>query len=497
MSYLRRFSALILAYKWYVLAGLVVVGAVTFSLFRGGPEAPQTAGPRQVKVAQVSDLMNGGTSLSIIAEIESTSEAKISPETGGKVTRVRSSLGAFVGAGQVLVELENSSQRAALMQAEGALDAAKASAGGTQGSAVSTLLTAYGAINSAIEDAVGQMYNESDTSNGALVVSTRDTQSLADMENARKRMGEIVRRVDAEAASISEASAVSELATTEGELREVRTHLDTTLKVLNAAVVREDMTTATIGGYIADVTAARAAITASLSAIISARSALETEGSAISSSAASIKQAEGVYRAALANYEKSLVRSPIAGTVNNFSVKLGDSLAPGQQIAVVSNNGALEAVAYITEEDKARVAVGQKVAIEGDPSRVEAGITGTVTKIAPALDPVTRRIEVRIGLPNTASKTLTNGQSVRVELVKSDAPTPKNAPIVIPITALKMEAERTIVFSVVDGKLAAKEITIGRLSGETVQVTTGLTIDDEIVVDARGLKEGDEVGIAQ
>src|SRR6185503_17228632 len=100
MSYFRRIWAFVLAYKWYVLAGLVVAGAVAFSLFRGGGEVSRTTGPRQVEVARVSDLVNGGGSLSVIAEIESTSEAKISPETGGKVTRVRTSLGSFVGAGQ-------------------------------------------------------------------------------------------------------------------------------------------------------------------------------------------------------------------------------------------------------------------------------------------------------------------------------------------------------------------------------------------------------------
>jgi multidrug efflux pump subunit AcrA (membrane-fusion protein) len=131
---------------------------------------------------------------------------------------------------------------------------------------------------------------------------------------------------------------------------------------------------------------------------------------------------------------------------------------------------------------------------------MENGVIGTITKIAPALDPVTHRIEIRIGLPATATKVLTNGESVRVELAKDDRPeeTPAvSGPLSVPITALKMEAARTIVFTVVEGKLAAKEIQIGKISGSFVQVTGGLDASTEIVVDARGLKEGQEVRVRE
>ena len=68
-----------------------------------------------------------------------------------------------------------------------------------------------------------------------------------------------------------------------------------------------------------------------------------------------------------------------------------------------------------------------------------------------------------------------------------------SGPLSIPITALKIEGERTIVLTVVNGKIVANTITIGSLSGNSVQVRDGLTQDLMIVVDARGLNEGDEV----
>ena len=84
---------------------------------------------------------------------------------------------------------------------------------------------------------------------------------------------------------------------------------------------------------------------------------------------------------------------------------------------------------------------------------------------------------------------------MRVELVKDPNAKSVSGPISIPITAIKVEAQRTVVYSVQDGKLVAKEITIGKISGTAVEVLTGLALEDEIVVDARGFKEGQEVEI--
>lgn len=487
---LAQIKAFLIIWKWYAIATAAIVlvaGGVFWSFLDSDAVVTNEETKSVVKVGRVIDLLNGGSSLSVVAEIRSVSEATISTESGGRVVRVSASLGDFVPAGKVLAEVENSSQRAALLQAEGSLDAAKAAAGGSRGSALTSVLTAYAAVDDALNDAVGQIHTDPELSQSSFRVSTRDTEALAEMESLRPTMQPILKRHESQAAVLSDSSDLTgELTILENELREVRNYLDITLKVLNAGVVRADVTSATISGYVADVSAARTAVTTSLSAVISARTSLDPHGT-VSASAASVKQAQGAYNAALANLEKTIIRSPISGSLNNFTIKLGDILVPAQQVAVVSNNGALEAVAYVTEEDKARVVVGQKVTFEG-------GLVGTITKIAPALDPVTRRIEVRIGLPADARKAFTNGQTIRVALGNGPIK-PVNGPISIPITALKIEASRTIVFLVENEHLAAKEIKIGKLSGASVQVTEGLDADTEIVVDARGLKEGDEVTV--
>ena len=506
---------------WGVVALIVLALVGIFSWAFSGDEAVvETENTiREVRVASVSELMGGGSALSAVAEIQSVNEAKISPEMGGRIVRVRATLGDRVAAGQILAEIENASQRAAVLQAEGIFEAAKAALskvqGGTReeqlsiletavdgakGSVVTTLLSAYGTMNSSIEGGTDQMFNGIEMGQINFIVPTSNQQTELELEHQRDKFITVLSRENANAKSLTKNSDLeTELSTTEAELRTARTFMDTILKALADAIPNDNITASEIATFKSEATAARAALTASLSAVAGARSALEVakknleqgvtgaQSQDVAGATAAVKQAQGSYNAALANLEKTILRSPISGTLNNFTIKLGDTVAPSQQVAIVSNNNALEGIMYVTEEDTNRIAVGQKVSLEGD-------IQGTITKIAPALDPVTRRIEVRIGLPADAK--IGNGESVRVTIAKDPlAKETVTGPLTIPITALRMEANRSLVFAVENNLLVAKEVEIGKLSGDSVQISSGLTLDSEIVVDARGLKEGKEVKI--
>lgn len=508
--------------KTYGVITLIVlaIGSLVWAFSGDEAENNIAAGKRQVTVASVSELMGGGASLSTTATIQSVSEAKITTEMGGRIVRVQASLGSRVGAGQVLAEIENASQRAAVLQAEGVYEAAKASLrkiqGGTReqqlavlqtanesakSSAVSTLLSAYAGVDSAVNDMADQMFTGIELGSIQFTVETSNQQREADLESRRGALIPVLNRQSSASKTISTSSDLEgELDKTEKEVRDTRTFVDVLLAALADAIPTDDVSASDIASYKASATASRTALTSLLSSISTARSGIETaaknleqgvEGAVsedVAATQASVKQAQGAYNGALAALEKTIIRTPISGTLNHFTVKLGDTVSAQQQVAIVSNNNALEAVLYVSEEDKHRISVGQKVTFEDNS-------TGTVTKIAPALDPVTRRIEVRVGLP--ANTTLTNGQSIRVTLEKGALPEHiVKGPLAIPITALRMESDRTLVFSVENNVLVAHEVKIGKLSGDSVQVLEGLLLETEIVVDARGLKDGEEVDVA-
>ncbi len=473
------------AHPRYAVGGLIILGLIVWSLSGGEEVAQESTRTREVRVSSVAELSSAST-LSLVGNVVSKNEAELRTEAGGRITRVNADLGSFVGAGSIIAEIENSAQRAALLQAEGAFDAAKASTGGSRGSALTTVLSAYAAIDTAVEDAVGQIFSDPESSDGTFTVSSKDSQALADIRTTRPTLRPMLERHEVQSVSLSSSSDLAgELAILEDELRKVRTYLDIVLKALNAAVAREDISTATISGYITDVTGARSSVTASLSAVIAARTSLENGSGTVSASTATLKQAEGAYNAALSNLEKTRIRAPFSGTLTNFSIDLGDFVSPSQLVGVVSNTGALEIITSITESERSTIAVGNTVAIEG-------GAEGVVTKIAPAIDPITKRIEVRVAL---RTGDVTSGDSVRIEIARPATEKQKDEALRIPLTALKIEPDRSVVFTVENGVLIAHPVTSGAVRGALIEITEGVTSEMRIVVDARGLKEGDAVAI--
>lgn len=503
---------------WGVIVGVALVLFALVRSFSGGVTSEEDVKRmREVTLATVGALTSDTMPLSIIGEVQSATEADLRAESGGRVTGVYAKLGDFAAAGAIIAETENSAQRAAVLQAEGTLDAAKAGLakirGGTrdeqlaimrssfvsaQGGAVTTLLSAYGSVDSAVNDTADKMFSGIALKQPNFMILTSNQQVELDLEQRRSALDTVLTRELSVSRTLSSTSDLkSELSLTETELRETRTFVDILIRALNDAIPSESSSEATITAYKAEATASRATLTASLSAIVGTKNALEVaeknweqgstgaESEDVAQVEASVKQAQGIYNAALSALEKTRIRTPISGTVNNLSVSRGDFVSPQAQIAVISNNSALEIVAYVTEEDRGNIRPGADVVIEGSTK-------GTITRVAPALDPITRKIEVRIGIPQKSS--LSNGQSVRIDIHRTQTKTVTSVePFSIPISAVKIEAQRTVVFTTTASKLTAHEIELGPLLGDKIIILSGLNADMEIVVDARGLKEGQEV----
>jgi multidrug resistance efflux pump len=213
-----------------------------------------------------------------------------------------------------------------------------------------------------------------------------------------------------------------------------------------------------------------------------------------------VEQALGGLRSAQAAYEKTVIRAPIAGTVNFLDVHLGDFISMNQHVATVAHNNTLEVVMYLSQDNRNRLAVGNTLMINGS-------YKGVVTTIAPALDPTTKEIEVDVAIDSGAD--LVNGQSVQVALptpaasvtaskTAASATAASSTPDTeVPITAVKLLPNERDVFSVdATGHLVAHAVTIGEVIGENIQLLTPLDPSLEIVTDARGLSAGDAVQIA-
>lgn len=488
-----------------ILAALLI-GAIALAR-SGGTEAAATPA-RAVTVASVASMSGTGSSLSVIGTVRSIAEANILAQSGGTVQSVRTKLGANVPAGFVIAELSNASEAAAVLQAQGAYDAAIAARNITllqsgnaqtsfteaQASARESYRSAYTSMDTVLSTYVSALFGMPTIEGPQLLINEGPTTGLSRQRAAIEDMMEAWARKLPAAESTNPETLLSEatqnvttISTFLNELNRATSAYEsnaTAAQVTALATARS-----TVATQLASLSAARDAYNAKKTAAQVGTQQSSSQGAQVASADAAVKQALGSLRAAQAVYERTIVRAPIGGTVNYLSLRPGAYVTAMSHVATVAQNGALEIVSYVTESERENLSVGMQVLVnETNP--------GVVTAISPALDPVTKQIEVRIAL--TEGSDLIDGQSVRIGFPQVVSETPvASGPVLLPLASVKLLADARVVFSVdAEGRLVAHPVTIGDVRGDRIEVLSGVTPELMIVADARGLAEGQKVQVA-
>lgn len=529
--------------RTYPVRTLLGVTAVLVALYAGAlfafsnGESAEKENERlpEVSLISVYDLRATLPPLSLIGTVRSETEATALAEASGQITRIAVTLGSSVSAGTIIAEIENAVARAQVLQAEGALAGAEAGLQKTSGAtreeqlailetnknsaenslrnahdtARNTLLSAYASIDDALRQKTDVMFNDP-TGNARVILLIPDATLVGTLEASRRTLESIRKKQQTQSLQLSETKDMLPLLT-EGnaDLRQVREYLDLVIEALGKAIGTSDHPQATIETYRAQAIAARTSITGSMSnitgseeQILSRKGALNvalknleqgvTGGSPedVLSSRAALLSAQAGLRSAQAMLEKTIVRAPFPGTINALHVNLGEFVSVTAPVATIANNNILEIRTSVTEQDARYIETGAIVSINDQP-------VGRIIRIAPALDPLTKKIEVRIAI-NDASGGITNGQSVRITIPRKNYEVDEftESSITIPLTALKFTPNGPVIFTVENDTLVEHPVVPGTLLGDTVRILSGISSDMSIVIDARGKKSGDRITIA-
>jgi RND family efflux transporter MFP subunit len=118
---------------------------------------------------------------------------------------------------------------------------------------------------------------------------------------------------------------------------------------------------------------------------------------------------------------------------------------------------------------------------------------GKVVRTAGAIDPATRTLRMQIDIPNP-DYALWAGMYGQVRLpILADQP-----PLLVPTSAMLFQPDGTKVALVDAGKIRMQKITVGRDLGQELEVTEGLSGDEQVVTNpGERLSDGVEVQIAQ
>jgi multidrug efflux pump subunit AcrA (membrane-fusion protein) len=212
-------------------------------------------------------------------------------------------------------------------------------------------------------------------------------------------------------------------------------------------------------------------------------------------------QARAVYNQAVAaesiarkHLEDATLRAPLSGFVSSRSLQIGEMASPGRPVFQIVELDPVEIDVGVPETDIPLVRLGQTAAVQA-PALPGAAFEGAVGLINVAADPATRTYMVRIRVPNP-KHALRVGMIAEAQIRTDhmlDAMT-------LPADAIAHDPQgATLVFVYFpeQKRVYAKRVETGTVYGQEIQIKSGLTGDESIVLAGRDrLRDGVSVTAA-
>ncbi len=188
--------------------------------------------------------------------------------------------------------------------------------------------------------------------------------------------------------------------------------------------------------------------------------------------------------------DRFVIRSPITGSVLRVLQRSSAVLEPGAPLVEVGDPSDLEVVIDVLSADAVAIRPGASVAIDawGGPEPLEA-VVRTVEPSAftelSALGVEEQRVNIVADFrsPPQERPTLGDGYRVEARILVWESPEVLQVPagaVFRPLGAAG--TDRWAVFTVEDGRARRREVTIGRRSWRTVQITGGLEPGEPVVL---------------
>ena len=185
-----------------------------------------------------------------------------------------------------------------------------------------------------------------------------------------------------------------------------------------------------------------------------------------------------------------VVKAPIAGEISAKTINVGQYVNPGAVIATVNNNATIKAEIQLMQEDLGKVAAGQEVILRLDKN-AGTEYKGIVETIAASANSQTRAFDCLIRVDN-ASGALNSGTLGYVEISSQY----KEQVLAVPMKAVAGTEGNYSVFTIENDAARRISVTIGEISEDMIEITSGLQEGDELIVtNLNSLQDGDQVTV--
>ncbi|MBI3730428.1 MAG: efflux RND transporter periplasmic adaptor subunit [Burkholderiales bacterium] len=197
-----------------------------------------------------------------------------------------------------------------------------------------------------------------------------------------------------------------------------------------------------------------------------ARNAMQEAGIALQSAQQKLASL-GAGMASKGKLNRYEIRSPIAGTVTEKHISMGQSLKDDAAIFTVADLSSVWVEIAIPAKDLNNVRTGQSAKISANA--FDATAEGKLSYVGAVMGEQTRTAKARLLLPNTKGEWYP-GLTVNVALLSAEV----EVPVAVVNEAIQIIDEQAMVFASYGDQLEARPVELGRSDGKYTEIRKGL-----------------------
>ena len=494
--------------KWVIIGLIVVIIAAVVVYEKTKPVKPNF----QYATAAIGNVVE---QVSVTGTVSPVSNANLSFEKGGVISKIYVNVGDTIKAGDPIASLDSADDQAALESAQATLadmssgltpqqNAAYQSAVNTASTtltnalsdAVNAIHTGYVQAQSAVVNYGDTFFTNPQTANPTINVRTQSNTIALAINNERLQIGTALNNWQNDASTtgtVNTADAAKLISNAEGYLATIKSFLSDLSAIVNnlspgnsglpqsaidSAVAAMNTSLSTLNQAINTVSTADTGLKSASSGLAQAENtfALQQSGStpdAVAAESAKVTQAQAILA-------EDTITSPIDGIVTQEDPNVGEYIAPGQSGFAVQNSG-FKVEAYVAEADIAKVAVGDLASSTLDAYGAYINFPEKVIMIDPAetvLQGVpTYKVTLQFVSPDSRIK---SGMTSNIEILTHEV----DNVLEIPYRAITITSTSTNVRLVsANGQKYTSVLVSTGLKGSdgTIQILSGLKVGDKVV----------------
>ena len=464
--------------------------------------------------------------VNVTGKVVSAENVDLGFEQSGRVAGVSVNVGDKVRRGQTLAYLSNGNQRAAVLQRQALLDAENARlAQVVRGSRPEDISLAQTDVDSAkanlerarqiIIDDIKDAYVKSDD-----VIVTRVDQMYTDprsvlpkiipfdgyeaqqsLNDQRLRIGEIIKIWGVSIQNITTNTYTdSDLFTARVNLRAMTTILDALAIATTDFKVSNSLPQVTIDKYKTDISQARTTINAVISTLNIADQTLQADQLAyqraeqqftlkkngstaedVQTEQAQVKSAEAQLESAQADLSKTFISAPLDGLVTKVDIKAGEIASPNTPVISLISASQYQLESYVSENDVARVRVGQVAKVTLDAYGKDVIFDATVTEVDPAetIQDGVSTYKTKLQFSNADTR-IKSGMTANI-MVETER---RQGVIIVPQNAvITRNGDKFVRIYSSNGNSSEQQVHLGHIDQNgRIEVVSGLSVGDVILV---------------